>query len=204
MQTIRLRSQDIVRVERMLAFIKETEPDNLTYPRPCRTPTLSGCDDLYSHAFNPSRNLKTEVDTGFMYGVRDWLPFYGAYDLRDHVFYGSSWSSKILRGTLPVLYGSIHLVAWYYQFPTSVERIMWMASCLTLCVATPALVSLSSLPSLLFQGRMFSLLETCSFVVLLIYGAARIFLIVESFLSLRSLPIGVFWLPSWLQMIPHV
>lgn len=33
---------------------------------------------------------------------------------------------------------------------------------------------------------------------------ARLYIIVESFISLRLVPIGVYWTPFWLQMIPHV
>ncbi|KAK3370431.1 hypothetical protein B0H63DRAFT_486991 [Podospora didyma] len=40
--------------------------------------------------------------------------------------------------------------------------------------------------------------------VLFFYCLARVFLVIESFISLRAQPIGVFWTPSWLDMIPHV
>lgn len=33
---------------------------------------------------------------------------------------------------------------------------------------------------------------------------ARLYIIVESFISLRLVPIGVYWTPSWLGTIPHV
>ncbi|KAK3936520.1 hypothetical protein QBC46DRAFT_419077 [Diplogelasinospora grovesii] len=36
------------------------------------------------------------------------------------------------------------------------------------------------------------------------YMLARTYQIVESFVSLRSVPIGVFWTPSWIQMLPHI
>jgi len=35
------------------------------------------------------------------------------------------------------------------------------------------------------------------------YSLARIFIVVESFIGLRRVPIGVYWTPAWLQMIPH-
>ena len=37
-----------------------------------------------------------------------------------------------------------------------------------------------------------------------IYITARGFIVVESFISLRALPIGVFVTPAWLQMIPQL
>jgi len=36
------------------------------------------------------------------------------------------------------------------------------------------------------------------------YISARVFVVVESFISLRKVPIGVYWSPPWLQMIPHL
>ena len=37
-----------------------------------------------------------------------------------------------------------------------------------------------------------------------VYILGRVFLVVESFVSLRSVPIGVYLTPGWLQMIPHL
>ena len=37
-----------------------------------------------------------------------------------------------------------------------------------------------------------------------LYIAARLYIVVESLISLRHVPIGVYWTPPWLQMIPHV
>ena len=39
--------------------------------------------------------------------------------------------------------------------------------------------------------------------VLVVYSGARLYIVVESFISLRKVPIGVYYTPSWLQMIPH-
>ena len=40
-------------------------------------------------------------------------------------------------------------------------------------------------------------------LVLVVYSCARLYIVVESFISLRKVPIGVYYTPSWLQMIPH-
>jgi hypothetical protein len=40
-------------------------------------------------------------------------------------------------------------------------------------------------------------------LVLVAYGCARLYIVIESFLSLRRVPIGVYYTPSWLQMVPH-
>lgn len=41
-------------------------------------------------------------------------------------------------------------------------------------------------------------------VFLLIYTLARIYIIVESFISIRHVRLGVYLMPSWVQMIPHL
>lgn len=33
---------------------------------------------------------------------------------------------------------------------------------------------------------------------------ARAYVVVEACISLRQAPIGAFWVPSWLQMVPHI
>ncbi|KAK0619403.1 hypothetical protein B0T14DRAFT_431559 [Immersiella caudata] len=43
-----------------------------------------------------------------------------------------------------------------------------------------------------------------SLTILAGYILARTYLVVESFVSLRAEPVGVFWTPAWLQMIPHL
>lgn len=40
--------------------------------------------------------------------------------------------------------------------------------------------------------------------VLVMYIVARVYIVLESFLSLRSVPLGVFLSPAWLQMFPHL
>ncbi|KAK3988861.1 hypothetical protein QBC44DRAFT_328684 [Cladorrhinum sp. PSN332] len=111
---------------------------------------------------------------------------------------------------LPVLYGGIHLSAWNFDFPTDGEAITWRVSSLTIA---------GSVPGLLLVGFVFHLFSTfyhpstdiwaamlvfLSLVLLLAVVLCRMFLVVESFASLRSVPIGVYWSPSWIQMIPHL
>ncbi|RMJ15938.1 hypothetical protein CDV36_004382 [Fusarium kuroshium] len=40
--------------------------------------------------------------------------------------------------------------------------------------------------------------------VLVMYIIARVYIVLESFLSLRCVPLGVFFSPAWLQMFPHL
>ena len=122
----------------------------------------------------------------------------------------------VLLLVLPALYGGIHLAvanARYTYFPSTIERQLWDISCVDITVTMPTFILLT-----LF-GRFMSLFMTqddgddCvgsvfyklpGHLLLLCYILCRLFIVVESFISLRHVPIGVFWMPPWLQMIPHL
>lgn len=53
------------------------------------------------------------------------------------------------------------------------------------------------------MSNLTTVLQGVSFIVIMVYACSRIFIVAESFISLRQVPIGVYWTPSWLQMIPH-
>ena len=113
---------------------------------------------------------------------------------------------------LSLAYGGIHMSAWNWNFPTHVERTLWRASCIYIMFAVPVMymtfrctLALEDVAvkrwDLRFMPRVIYLLGTlfwASFV------AARVFIIVEAFLSLRQVSVGVYLSPSWLQMFPHV
>ncbi|KAK3334219.1 hypothetical protein B0T19DRAFT_148375 [Cercophora scortea] len=121
---------------------------------------------------------------------------------------------------LPALYGGIHLSAWNSVFPSHVESILWKASCLIIMVTIPAvwvalLVSLMSAlladhrePSRVsgstWWRRVFAILKWYVLLSMVVYASARAFIIVEAFLSTRHMPYGVYYIPSWLQIFPHL
>lgn len=207
---LQLNLRDLVRMKRVLAFIRETEHDCLDYPQSSRT--ASGLcyktkTEKYHEAFHGRSNVVLELRKDVSLAYRGSAEFVDLVVFLLGLFRGESWKTMALRGMLPILYAGIHLTAWSYQFPTSLERTLWMASCFTICGGTFALLlsvnTARRLPVSLLEWAMGFLLLLSIFIIPL-YAAARAFLIVEAFLSLRSLPIGVFWLPSWLQMIPHI
>ncbi|RSL47302.1 hypothetical protein CEP54_013473 [Fusarium duplospermum] len=50
----------------------------------------------------------------------------------------------------------------------------------------------------------FFALTSFNIPVLVMYVIARVYIVLESFLSLRCVPLGVFFSPAWLQMFPHL
>ncbi|KAK3941434.1 hypothetical protein QBC46DRAFT_286216 [Diplogelasinospora grovesii] len=117
----------------------------------------------------------------------------------------------VLMLLLPAMYGGVHLSAWSFEFPTPQEHLIWKVACLIIATTLPVLVCLGFFFHQLLVLRLVPFVNDIpkriypwlSLAALILYGAARIYIIVESFISLRSVPIGVYWTPAWLQMIPH-
>lgn len=128
---------------------------------------------------------------------------------------------------LPALYGGIHLTALGFDFPSPVEERLWLYAGVYIAIGLPIwevvawfliiyeatdVLNVLLRPCLWWydggRGAHRSIVRNTRKLLgrmfLLGYALARAYIIVESFASLRHLPIGVFWTPDWLQMIPHV
>jgi hypothetical protein len=115
---------------------------------------------------------------------------------------------------LPLIYGGVHLSAWNFEFPTTVEGLLWKIS--GFVIATLLFVFTILSVSLAVASDVFQWGENVDTVIdyiaeavlgrVVIYAIAvcRIYIVVEAFISLRAAPIGVYWTPAWIQMIPHV
>lgn len=115
-------------------------------------------------------------------------------------------------------YGGVHLAAWNNFFPTPVERLLWR--CSALCIAasglTWILINLSAHTSPVIKNYwkrvaalradMFSLVGLGGLATLcgLAYVLSRLYLVVESLISLRTLPKGAFDTMEWSQLVPHL
>lgn len=49
-----------------------------------------------------------------------------------------------------------------------------------------------------------NIVEASSVLLMISCVVARLYIVVESFISLRLVPVGVYWTPFWLETIPHV
>lgn len=117
--------------------------------------------------------------------------------------------------TLPLAYGGIHLAAWNFQFASNIEHLFWKIACIiimtTFIVITMTYLCILLLDDLIRKRLLPSierildfLMEKSIFVLLLFYSLSRIYLLIESFISLRHAPIGVFVTVPWVQSIPHI
>ncbi len=117
----------------------------------------------------------------------------------------------VLAVALPVVYGGVHLTAWGFEFPTAAELLWWKVACFIIIGTVSGIVSTSAMIDPCFRDTnhwperktLEGLYRIFCISALAVYGCARLYIVVESFLSLRSVPIGVYYTPSWLQIIPH-
>lgn len=115
-------------------------------------------------------------------------------------------------------YGGVHAAAWNGYFPSRIETWLWRAS--SICIAgsgfTWIVINISARVSKGFKaywGRVESLrahwtslvgLGSLATLCGLAYVLARIYLVLESFISLRKLPAGAFETLQWTQLVPHL
>ena len=102
-----------------------------------------------------------------------------------------------------VLFGSCHLFAWNYPFPTTCETYIWRSASIS-CVCIPLIFLLV----LLLEdsgGKPWDTLWARMIIALLIlYVLVRLFLLFEVFFALRSAPPEIYKAVPWAQYIPHI
>ncbi|KAF8249274.1 hypothetical protein K440DRAFT_544157, partial [Wilcoxina mikolae CBS 423.85] len=201
-------------------IVLNLEPElaaEIYYSAPRGDLLMAGVYD-YPYAGNLTR-IPQKLKSNERYG--DGAPHLtiGSSDLLRNTF---NFSGFLLSATvLPILYGMIHAVAWNSQFPTPVERLLWRISAV-LVGATPLVCVFCLVPGISLAGgdgdmdpdppadlpRFFMTILTIMGLIVALAGAflypfARLYLIIESFLSLRSLPKGSFQTVAWTNYWPH-
>jgi hypothetical protein len=129
---------------------------------------------------------------------------------------------------LPALYGGIHLSAWKFDFPTRAEAILWKTASLIIIGSGILIITISGCVWCVFSALSFDFLRlgyidfisqpglnrahrvvqtVCKAVIaflIFFYGLSRVYIVVEAFISLRHVPIGVYSAVPWTQSIPHI
>jgi hypothetical protein len=104
----------------------------------------------------------------------------------------------VASAAVGIIFGSIHCTAWRFQFPSYIEQLLWRISAI--------FVTAGPLSMGLFLGLSVwnETLGMIAFIlVLILYIVARLALLVLSFTTLRSLPLGAFRAADWARFIPH-
>lgn len=116
-------------------------------------------------------------------------------------------------GLFGILFNAIHCAAWKFSFPTTTERTLWRI-CSVTATAIPAAIGLVwlvvlrnfdrtddpwTLPRLYGRLRVWF-----TYLCAPVYTVARLIILVQIFLCLRSMPSDIYQRLSWGDYIPHI
>ena len=109
----------------------------------------------------------------------------------------------IFMPVVGAVFGGIHCIGWFFDFPSSDEAMLWRVSSAVLTgIAFLTPIILYFLTILYVRQEYFSI--AVSTIILLVYVVSRLLLIVEAFISLRHLTPGMLALVKWTSFIPHI
>ena len=108
-----------------------------------------------------------------------------------------------------VAFGGIHCVGWFFNFPSNDEAILWRVSSAVLTGIAFIFPIVITFVDFLLKTSNSSLQQRNSAVaafsiVLLVYVVSRLLLLLEAFISLRHLTLGMLALVKWTSFIPHI
>ena len=102
-----------------------------------------------------------------------------------------------------VVFGGIHCVGWFFNFPSSDEAMIWRVSSAVLTGIAFLLPLLISLLAPISDSQPWPTIAVSS-IILQVYVVSRLLLLVEAFISLRHLTPGMLALVEWTSFIPHI
>ena len=130
-------------------------------------------------------------------------------DMKIPTFYAESGTDGEILGLyicIPVVgavFGGIHCVGWFFNFPSNAEAMLWRVSSAVLTV-----VAFLSPIIVVFLDYLSNIQEyfglALSAIIILVYVVSRLLLIVEAFISLRHLTPGMLALVKWTSFLPHI
>jgi hypothetical protein len=128
-----------------------------------------------------------------------------------HYFFGTSIGDHLVcmvTAGAGSIFGAIHLIAWSFDFPSRPEQIIWRtAACIV--TGTPIVMGVLGLILTAYkENNMIWVLTTICGVIsricILLYMPARLYLIVESVISFRALPLTAYETVQWTLHFPHI
>lgn len=108
---------------------------------------------------------------------------------------------------LPIFFGAIHVASWNTLLPSALELWMWRSSTVT-CIGVVIIFYILFL--FVFIRQLYSTKEDsiwitlATFVPVWLYVVARLFMIVEVFVSMRALPLSAYDSIKWSDAISHI
>ena len=110
-------------------------------------------------------------------------------------------SVVILLIALNATYGGIHTAAWNAHFPSLQEQILWRVSA---CIVIGAGVIVWGCALFSHSFRKLPVLPIIFLIPMVLFAFGRLYLVVEAFISVRSLPVGAYNTTDWVNFLPHI
>lgn len=162
-------------------------------PQACALPTFINCSDETMAQMSPSSSY-------------DWEG-----NVLEFICCGKTWCGDDATETLqfvalfvlaPSVFGAVQIAFWNITLPTTIELWLWRASIVT-CLIIPIQLTLG-----FYMGHDASkkgyLRRACMHILILAYILCRMYMLVENFASLRTLPSSAFVTAPWLSFVPHI
>lgn len=95
-------------------------------------------------------------------------------------------------------FSAIHCTAWNYQFPTTIEKWLWIGSSIAFFVAPVAFIIMANVVpgDLIFNSLR-------ARIILVSYAVARMFLLGDSFAAFRAAPASIYNTVRWAEYVAH-
>ena len=152
-------------------------------------------------------------------GEEDYL-YHNENSIFEYVWAGQHWSGEYrhiegltgfsLVALCPAIFGAIHIASWNIRLVSNVEQELWRGSALFCCTVGIILslviifVKICETLSIIRSTHSDTLWVLTWVILILLYVVARLFMIVEVFLSLRALPRSAYEEVQWSSFIPHI
>jgi hypothetical protein len=104
------------------------------------------------------------------------------------------------------IFGAVHCIAWSFPFPSHAEKILWRicSMCIT-CMPWPVFACTVIIAVDWSRPAWLTIcVRATGYTLICFYITARITLLVQAFMSLRSLPPGAYETVYWTTYIPHI
>ncbi|KAF3920471.1 hypothetical protein ABW20_dc0106334 [Dactylellina cionopaga] len=170
------------------------------------------------------------VFLGETYYVDNYIKNFVGLSYLGHVNIHRDHLKSILAFTAAA-YGSLHIAAWREHFPTNIERTFWLISAIFIsCTGVFSFLLFLAKQKIPSFDRWFNnalnmhswefykranaaqtdrayfwqvVTSICVGLVVMAFACARVYLVVEAFVSLRDVPKGVYDTPNWTNFFPH-
>ena len=197
-----LTAKDVLRWRKLSEWLEKSDRK---YPARKGTPSRGGDESIFDllDSFKDLPDALVPHDT-FVDHVSDFR------GLPEEPFVSRFWWSAIALA-LPVIYGGLHLTAWDFHFASKTEQLLWKIACFVIMGMMPINMLTSNIWEYLHTETEWfpaNVGQRLWWILLLprtgLYLLSRLYIVVEAFISLRRVPIGVYAAVPWVQAIPHV